>query len=487
MQFQTLEFLIFLLAVFILYWSLHRHRKWQNLVLLAASYLFYGWWDWRFLFLIIGTSALSHASGLLIRHCDDRGQHRSGRAVSILNIVINLGILGVYKYFDFFSHQLQQLLGCLGLQADLPTLGLILPVGISFYTFQALSYSIDVARQKIEPTRSPVEFFAYISFFPQLVAGPIERASNLLPQFQRARTFDYALAADGGRQMLYGFFKKLVVADNCALYADMVFADCSSQSAPTLWLAALFFAIQIYGDFSGYSDIAIGTAKLFGFRLKKNFDTPYFSRNIAEFWRRWHISLTTWFRDYLYIPLGGSRVSKSKVVRNTLIIFLVSGLWHGARGTFLAWGLYHALLFLPLILLGRNRRHLDIVAEGRLLPNVREAAQMLLTLVLVTIGWVFFRAGCIADAAGYLSHMFIGWDGRGVASYPQSAGAVTLLAVAAMTAIDWLGRGREHALQHLAERPAWQRWTAYALLLLSVTYYFAIGYNVPSQFIYFQF
>lgn len=328
MLFTSIEFFVFLPLVFALYWVLNRHTRRQNLLVVAASYVFYGWWDWRFLLLIAFTSACSYFSGLLI----NGGRWR--KAALWGNIIINLAILGLFKYYDFFAVEFAQLFG---LSSDSVTLNLILPVGISFYTFQALSYSIDIYRGKMEPTRDVVAFFAYVSFFPQLVAGPIERATNLLPQFQRQRQFDYGLAVDGVRQMLWGFFKKVVVADNCAVYVDDIWNNISGESSLNLIMAAVLFSIQIYCDFSGYSDIAIGCAKLFGIRLMRNFKVPYFSRDIAEFWRRWHISLTTWFRDYVYIPLGGSRVSKAKVVRNTFIIFLVSGLWHGANWTFLSW------------------------------------------------------------------------------------------------------------------------------------------------------
>ena len=340
MLFTSIEFFIFLPVVFALYWILQKQVRWQNLLVVAASYLFYGWWDWRFLLLIAFTTVCSYASGQLIRL--DRSR-RHNLTVMWTNIGINLAILGLFKYYDFFAVELAKLLGVSG---DSVMLNLILPVGISFYTFQALSYSIDIYRGKMEPTRDVVAFFAYVSFFPQLVAGPIERATNLLPQFLKKREFDYGMAVDGVRQMLWGFFKKVVVADNCAVFVDKIWADIGSQSSINLALAAVLFSIQIYCDFSGYSDIAIGCAKLFGIKLMRNFNVPYFSRDIAEFWRRWHISLTTWFRDYVYIPLGGSRVTKWKVVRNTFIIFLVSGFWHGANWTFLSWGAFHAMLFL---------------------------------------------------------------------------------------------------------------------------------------------
>lgn len=333
MLFTDTSFAVFLPIVFALYWLLQRAPKWQNALVLVASYVFYGWWSWRFLLLIAFTSLCSYVSGIKMGTGENVGKAAHRKLWLWANIVINLGILAIFKYYDFFVAELAQLFG---LDGDPLMLHVALPVGISFYTFQALSYSIDVYKGRVEPTRNIVAFFAYIAFFPQLVAGPIERATQLLPQFLRSRHFDYKLAIDGARQILWGLFKKMVVADNCASYVDAVFAQ--SQGPASHLLAAVLFAFQIYGDFSGYSDIAIGTAKLFGIRLMQNFRTPYFSRDIAEFWRRWHISLTTWFRDYVYIPLGGSRVPKWKVVRNTFVIFLLSGIWHGANWTFVAWG-----------------------------------------------------------------------------------------------------------------------------------------------------
>ena len=314
-------------------------------------------------------------------------------------------ILGFFKYYNFFVESFVDAFALCGVTLHATTLQIILPVGISFYTFQALSYSIDIYRRKLDVCRDPVAFFAYVSFFPQLVAGPIERATNLLPQMQKPRTFNYEKAVDGCRQMLWGLFKKIVIADNCAVYVNEVFANYQNQSGSTLLLAAIFFTFQIYGDFSGYSDIAIGCAKLFGIDLMQNFRYPYFSRDIAEFWRRWHISLTTWFRDYIYIPLGGSRTTKAKVIRNTFIIFLVSGFWHGANWIFIAWGAYHAFLFLPLILLGKNRRYTDTVAEGRILPSLKETFQMLTTFMLAVIGWIIFRAESITQAWEYMCGM----------------------------------------------------------------------------------
>ena len=389
-------------------------------------------------------------------------------------ISLSIWPFSVYKYYDFFAVEFAQLFG---LSADSVTLNLILPVGISFYTFQALSYSIDIYRGKMEPTHNPIAFFAYVSFFPQLVAGPIERATNLLPQFQRQRQFDYSMAVDGVRQMLWGFFKKVVVADNCAVYVDDVWSNITNQSGINLAMAAVLFSIQIYCDFSGYSDIAIGTAKLFGIRLMRNFNVPYFSRDIAEFWRRWHISLTTWFRDYVYIPLGGSRVSKAKVVRNTFIIFLVSGFWHGANWTFLAWGTFHALLFLPLILLGKNRKYTNTIAEGHLFPNLKELGQMALTFTLVVLGWILFRSQSIGEAMNF----YAGLVGGGWSGFNLPMRAITFVAM--MLVVEWLQRGRGHGLDMSGVRYRAVRYACYLAVLVVIFMYGVFN----ETFIYFQF
>ena len=340
-------------------------------------------------------------------------------------------------------------------------------------------------RGKIEPTKDIVAFFAFISFFPQLVAGPIERATNLLPQFLKKREFNYDTAVDGMRQILWGLFKKIVVADNCAVYVDQVFSTYTEQTGSTLLLAAIFFTFQIYGDFSGYSDIAIGTAKLFGIKLMRNFNVPYFSRDIAEFWRRWHISLTTWFRDYVYIPLGGSRVSKAKVVRNTFIIFLLSGFWHGANWTFIAWGAYHAILFLPLILTGKNRKYTNQIAEGRLLPTLKETGQMLLTFFWAVIGWIVFRSATITDSAQYIkgicdaSLFCVPWI-KTINFF-----ALLVFSVLLMLGIEWLQRDNEHGLSLNGKlKQPLVRWCVYLLITLMV---FVLQSNKAVQFIYFQF
>jgi len=474
MLFNSIDFLVFLSVVFLLYWfAFNRSLRLQNLFVVVASYVFYGWWDWRFLILIAFTSFCSWGSGLLIKKAGQN--HSRAKYISIANIVLNLLILGVFKYYDFFVTSFATMFEA---ESDGLLLNIILPVGISFYTFQALSYSIDVYRHKIEPTHDLIEFFAFVSFFPQLVAGPIERATNLLPQFQRKRVFDYETAVDGVRQMLWGFFKKIVVADNCAEYVDAIWNNYSGESGSTLFLAAILFAFQIYGDFSGYSDIAIGTSKLFGIRLMRNFKMPYFSRDIAEFWRRWHISLNTWFRDYVYIPLGGSRVSKSKVIRNTFVIFLLSGLWHGANWTYVAWGTYHAILFLPLVILGMNRKFTDEVSVGRILPTLREFVQMTTTFLLVVIGWIIFRAPSIRDAASFMS----GMANASLFTCP-SIPSKTICFVLILLLVEWLQRFQEHGLV-LSHKGSWcLRYMSYTLILILI---FCFGVFHES-FIYFQF
>ena len=490
MLFNSIQFALFLPIVFLLYWFVFDRfiskSKWQlrlqNAFVVVASYVFYGWWDWRFLLLIAFTSLCSWGSGLLIGKAKTR---KEAKIWTTLNIVLNLGILALFKYYDFFVTEFAQFFH---ISTDGLLLKVILPVGISFYTFQALSYSIDVYRGKIEPTKDIVAFFAFISFFPQLVAGPIERATNLLPQFLKKREFNYDTAVDGMRQILWGLFKKIVVADNCAVYVDEMFKTYTDQCGSTLLLAAIFFTFQIYGDFSGYSDIAIGTAKLFGIKLMHNFNVPYFSRDIAEFWRRWHISLTTWFRDYVYIPLGGSRVSKAKVIRNTFVIFLLSGFWHGANWTFIAWGAYHAILFLPLILTGKNRKFTNHVAEGRWLPTLKETGQMLLTFFLAVFGWIIFRAESIGQAWEFFKGML--QSGTLRASYrffTWSEMWPSNLFIILMLVVEWLEKDKEFALQNIHKTKLFSnrfvRLILYALFLF-VTFAFRGG---SVEFIYFQF
>ena len=487
MVFNSIQFALFLPIVFAIYWMLRKNMRLQNLFVVLASYVFYGWWDWRFLILIAFTSFCSWGSGLLIDRSKNLKQSfRKDKKFETINlklgakfwltanIVLNLGILGVFKYYDFF---VTSFAGMLGVDASRHVLNVILPVGISFYTFQALSYSIDVYRGRIEPTKDPIAFFAYVAFFPQLVAGPIERATNLLPQFQKARTFDYAEAVEGCRRILWGLFKKMVIADNCAIYVDSVWKDYTSQSGSTLVLAAILFAFQIYGDFSGYSDIAIGTAKLFGINLRDNFLTPYFSRNVAEFWKRWHISLNTWFVDYVYIPLGGSREGRWKTIRNTFVIFLLSGLWHGANWTYVGWGAYHALLFVPLIWLGTTKKYRDIA-------TIKQVPQMVLTFGLVVLGWIIFRAPSILDAWQYVAAM----GNKSLLSVPWLMTRDFYLPLFASIAIlllfEWIGRKEGYGLGWLRNKRGAVQLIVYYLFMVLI---YVWQSSEDIQFIYFQF
>jgi D-alanyl-lipoteichoic acid acyltransferase DltB (MBOAT superfamily) len=467
--------------VFLLYWFVFKPRRLQNLFLVVASYVFYGWWDWRFLWLIALTSFSSYVSGILIQRHE--GQRHIQRLVSASNIILNLVILAVFKYYNFFMDNLAFLFSSVGYRLDWVTLDIILPVGISFYTFQALSYTIDVYRGQIRPTHDIVEFFAYISFFPQLVAGPIERATNLLPQFQRERQFDYAKAVDGMRQILWGLFKKLVIADNCASAVNAFWTEYNDLSGLSLLAIGILFTFQIYSDFSGYSDIAIGCARLFGISLKQNFNFPYFSRSIPEFWRRWHISLMTWFRDYIYFPLGGSRCARWKVIRNTLIVFFVSGLWHGANWTFICWGLYHACLIAIYILLGINTKSKDVVAQGRLLPSVREFCQLAITFFLAVVGWIIFRSENMPQAYEFLSRMFTTMFDQGLYI---AHGKRYLIWGFLMLLVEWLQRDKQHALQLSHQglfRYAPARFALYAVLV----YIMFLYAGTVQTFIYFQF
>ena len=473
MSFVSVAFFIFLPVVFTVYWLLGRNLRWQNLWLLLASYVFYGWWDWRFLILILITSVSSFVSGLWLEHA----QHK--RAVVASNIVLNLGVLGVFKYYDFFVENLQKLFLQVGYSLDVPTLRLILPVGISFYTFQSLSYTIDVYRGKLRATNDVVAFFAYIAFFPQLVAGPIERASHLLPQMLGSRTFRYDEATDGLRRMLWGFFKKMVVADNCAVAVNLIWENYAEADALTLIGGMLLFTFQIYGDFSGYSDIAIGTSKLFGINLMENFRLPYFSKNIGEFWRRWHISLMAWFRDYLYIPLGGSREGSIRTVRNVFIVFLLSGLWHGANWTFVAWGGYNACLLTVQRWLRSNQKS-DLSDT----PTWHSIPQIIFTFFLVAIGWVVFRSASIAEAFDYLTRLFTTLSSFSLGGLQH--GKVALLYCGLMLVVEWMQRDRLCPLQLkglAVGRYRVVRWTIYYLVLILVFF----GRGEDQTFIYFQF
>ena len=410
MLFNSIEFLLFLPIVFVLYWFVfNKNLKHQNLLILFSSYMFYGWWDYRFLSLIFLSTIVDYIIGLNI---PKQNSEKNQKLLLWCSVLFNLSVLGFFKYYNFFVDSWIDLFSSIGYEIkSVWTLNIILPVGISFYTFQTMSYTIDIYRKKLEPTKDFISFASFVSFFPQLVAGPIERASNLLPQILNKREFKYEQGVQGLRLILWGMFKKVVIADSLAPIVDDIFTNYQDFGGGTLWLGAIYFSFQIYCDFSGYSDIAIGTSKLFGFELMSNFKFPYFSRNIGEFWRRWHISLSTWFRDYLYIPLGGSKGGKWKSIRNIFIIFLVSGFWHGANWTFIFWGLFHSILFLPSFIFKTNRKYTtSIIAENTLLPSPKEFIQVITTFILVTIGWVFFRSDTIDTSFGYLYQMIFEFD-----------------------------------------------------------------------------
>lgn len=482
MFFNSIDFAIFLPIVFILYWYVtNRNLRTQNLLIVAASYLFYGWWDWRFLSLIIFSTTVDFWVGFQLKKTDHQQRRKTLLWTSIL---VNLGFLGFFKYYNFFLDNFITAYSFFGTEIKANSLNIILPVGISFYTFQTLSYTIDIYKRKLEPTKDFVAFAAFVSFFPQLVAGPIERATNLLPQFNKQRTFDYSKAVDGMRQILWGLFKKVVIADNCAEYANQIFNNSAHLNGSTLVLGALFFTFQIYGDFSGYSDIAIGTARLFGFDLMRNFAYPYFSRDIAEFWRRWHISLSTWFRDYLYIPLGGSRGGTLMKVRNTFIIFIVSGFWHGANWTFIAWGALNAIYFLPLLLTNNNRSNLRIVAEGKSLPSPKELMLILCTFGLTAFAWIFFRAENMGHAFSYIIKIF----SASLFELPEfremKSALVTILLTCTFVVVEWTGRNKQYAIADLGLK--WKSPVRYAMYYAIIMAIFWFG-GKEQQFIYFQF
>jgi alginate O-acetyltransferase complex protein AlgI len=477
MIFNSLDFAVFLPIVFLLYWFVtNRKLKLQNILIVLASYIFYGLWDWRFLSLIIFSTTVDYFVGQRLGKEENKVKRKFLLWASIL---VNLGFLGFFKYYNFFIDNLITAFSFFGQPINPQGLNIILPVGISFYTFQTLSYTIDVYKKKIEPCKDLLSFSAFVCFFPQLVAGPIERATNLLPQFYKNRKFEYHKAVDGMRQILWGLFKKIVIADNAASFANDIFNNSVDYSGSTLVLGAFFFTFQIYCDFSGYSDIAIGTSRLFGFNLKQNFNFPYFSRDIAEFWRRWHISLSTWFRDYLYIPLGGSRGSIWKKVRNIFIIFLVSGFWHGSNWTFLAWGFLNALYFLPLMLLKINRVNTDVVAEGRVLPSLVEFTNIIITFCLTVFAWIFFRADSITHALLYIQSIF----NYSLFEMPKVFPKSVIIMILLFVIVEWLQRSKQYALELNNKTPKIVRWSFYFVIVMMI-----LQFNGAQQeFIYFQF
>ena len=482
MLFNSLNFALFLPVVFILYWFVtKRNLKLQNILLLASSCFFYACWDWRFLFLLGTSIVLVYYPGKLMVAAKSP---KTKQLWLVLSIVFSLGFLGVFKYFNFFAESFTELLSGFGLKVNTLSLNVILPVGISFYTFHGLSYIIDLYKGRIEEERDFINYAVFVSFFPLLIAGPIERATHLLPQIKAPRTFDSAKAVDGLRQILWGMFKKIVIADNCAKYANLIFNSSADFSGSTLVLGALFFTFQIYADFSGYSDIALGVARLFGIELLRNFAFPYFSRDIAEFWRRWHISLTTWFRDYIYIPLGGSRGGTWMKIRNTFIIFLISGFWHGANWTFVVWGALNAIYFLPLMLTHNNRKNLETVAQGKIFPTVREFVSMFVTFSITVFAWIFFRADSLSHAFSYISGIFSSSIVE-MPKFPDMPRAfTTIFLVILFILMEWQGREQQYAIAKLGvkwHRPV--RWALYYCIVFAIIYFA----GEEQQFIYFQF
>jgi len=478
MLFNTFNFLTFFIAVYLLYWSLNKNLKLQNLFILLCSYFFYGCWDYRFLLLLIFSTYLDYFTGKKIAAARKKSIKKTWLLISV---IVNLSFLGFFKYYNFFAFQFASILDFIGLHADVWTLKLILPVGISFYTFHGLSYVFDIYNEKFSPREKFMDYAVFVCFFPLLVAGPIERASHLLPQVERPRHFDYAKSINGLRQILWGLFKKVVIADNCAHYANMIFNDYRTHNGATLFLGAIFFSFQIYGDFSGYSDIALGVARLMGFELLKNFSYPYFSRDIAEFWRRWHMSLSSWFRDYLYIPLGGSKVSKAKQVRNTFIIFMVSGFWHGANWTFIFWGMLNAIYFLPLLLSENNRKNVnfDDYLSLSFMGKIKNAGNIFFTFFLTTIAWIFFRSPSMTVAFGYIMKMFSDHPfGR-----PNVFPVDILLLILFLVIVEWKGKLNHFALANFAPKYFVLRISFYYLIIVLI-----FVYSVKNQqFIYFQF
>ena len=478
MLFNSINFALFLPVVFFLYWfATTSNSKLQNILLLVSSYFFYACWDWRFLFLLVFSTILDFYTGIKMSEAENQ---KNKRFWFWLSMIVNLGFLGVFKYYNFFAESFANALSNVGVEINPWTLSVILPVGISFYTFHGLSYVIDIYKDRIKAEKNFIDYSVFVSFFPLLVAGPIERATHLLPQIQKKRTFDFSKAVDGLRQILWGLFKKVVIADQCSEFANQIFNNSADYGGGTLILGAIFFTFQIYGDFSGYSDIALGTARLFGIELLRNFSFPYFSRDIAEFWRRWHISLSTWFRDYLYIPLGGSKGGTWSKVRNTFIIFLVSGFWHGANWTFIIWGLLNALFIMPSILFNTNRNNLEIVAKGRLLPTIKELIAIILTFSLTVFAWIFFRAESVSHALNYIG----GICNESILTVPTVKLYILFILLVFFLLIEWNGRENQYALEKFGFRlPRVIRWGFYYLLVFAI-FYFA---GSEQQFIYFQF
>ncbi|CAI8913438.1 MBOAT family O-acyltransferase [Chryseobacterium sp. IT-36CA2] len=476
MLFNSLSFAVFFPIVLVFYWLLRSNLRYQNILLAIASCYFYACWDWRFLFLLMFSIGLDFISGIKI---ENSKSNKEAKFWLTLSIVINLGFLGFFKYYNFFVESFAEFLSGIGFNSNIGLIQVILPVGISFYTFHGLSYIIDIYKKRIKAERNFIDYSLFVSFFPLLVAGPIERATHLLPQIKKQRIFNYNDVVSGLKQIVWGLFKKIVIADQCAIYVNEIFSLHYGLYGSTLVVGAVLFAFQIYGDFSGYSDIALGTARMMGFDLLKNFNYPYFSRDIAEFWRRWHISLSSWFKDYLYIPLGGSKGGNWMRIRNTFIIFIVSGFWHGANWTFIVWGALNALFIMPSIIMKTHRNNLETVAQNKVLPTVKEFFQMITTFTLAVFAWIFFRSDSVIEALRYI---------RRICSYtllkfPQKDVLWLFIIIVVFMIVEWIGRNSNYAIENLTLNNKFVRWCFYYTIIAFIIYFS----GEEQTFIYFQF
>lgn len=477
MLFNSINFAIFLPIIFILYWFFFsKNNSTQNALLILASYYFYSCWDWRFLFLLIFSTLLDFLTAIKV----EKSKSEKSRKVWFwLSVIVNLGFLAVFKYYNFFASSFAILLNNFGLKTSPLLLNVILPVGISFYTFHGLSYVIDIYYKRIKAEQNFIDYALFVSYFPLLVAGPIERATHLLPQVKIKREFNFEKAKEGINQIIWGLVKKIVIADSCQVYTDEIFNNYQSMNSLSLILGSIYFAFQIYGDFSGYSDIALGTSKLFGIELLKNFNYPYFSRDIAEFWRRWHISLSSWFKDYVYIPLGGSQGSKIFQIRNVFIIFLISGFWHGANWTYLAWGFINAMYFLPLLIFNKNRNNIENLNVKYNIQSLKSLFSIFLTFGLTCLAWIFFRAKSITEAISYCSRIIFNRNFTSEYLSIERYNYELILLIAIFVIIEWFNRKKIEPISGKY---------CYFKIAISIIAIIALGiFSDYKKFIYFQF